>query len=367
LTGILATPRAVGSRPDRRRPDRPPRAVPADGPADRCPDDAHGPSVEALCTRWRAAFEAAEDALRAGRWDLSPAELRSRQRSLADERATTLAALKAVARARGADARYLHLVRRADVRRLLGLPADVVACVFNLDGVLIGSAALHAAAWREALDEFIWTRVERTHGRFPPFDPHLEYARYLHGKPRLEGVRRFLESRGVSLPEGTPGDPPGLETVHGLANRKNAALQRRLAEHGVQAYQGSLAYLDAVLEAGLRTAVVSASANTATILERAGLAPLVDCAVDGDAMLREHLRAKPAPDPILAACRRLDVSPEHAAAFETTAAGVEAALAAGTGIVIGIDQFGQAASLRAAGAAPVVSGLGEIIETRLAA
>ena len=305
--------------------------------------------------------------MRAARWDLSPAELRSRQRALTDEREATLAALKAVARARGADDRYLHLARRAEARRLLGLPADVVACVFNLDGVLIGSAALHAAAWREALDEFIWARVERTRGRFPPFDPHLEYARYLHGKPRLEGVRAFLESRGVSLPEGTPADPPGLETVLGLANRKNAALRRRLAERGVTAYQGSAVYLDTALEAGLRTAVVSASANTATILERAGLAPLVECAVDGNVMLLEHLRAKPAPDAILAACRRLDVPPERAAAFETTSVGVEAARAAGVALVVGIDQFGQAASLHAAGAAPVVSGLGEMIERRLAA
>jgi beta-phosphoglucomutase family hydrolase len=263
--------------------------------------------------------------------------------------------------------RYLHLTPRRDAKRLLGLPAHLEACVFNLDGVLIESATLHAAAWQRTFDEFIWERIERTKGQFPPFDPRADYARYLHGRPRLDGVRAFLASRGISLAEGAADDRPGLETVHGLANRKNEVLRRRIEEGGVNAYEGSLTYLRTVLDAGVHTAVVSASANTARILERAGLAPFIERSVDGNAMVANRLRAKPEPDTLLRACDELGVAPDHAAAFETTRAGVEAARAARFAVVIGIDQFGQEAALRAAGASPVVPGLAEILDERLAA
>jgi HAD superfamily hydrolase (TIGR01509 family) len=324
-------------------------------------------TADELCTRWRVALDSADDAMRAARWDLPPDELGARVRSLEDERKATVEILRSLARAHGADGRYLHLARRGERKRLLGLPAVIEACVFNLDGVLIGSATLHAAAWRQTLDELIWARVERTRGRFAPFDPQFDYARYLHGRPRLEGVRAFLASRGISLPEGAPEDAAGAETVHGLANRKNEVLRGRLEARGVTAYEGSSSYLQTALEAGVLTAVVSASANTATILERAGLTPLIECTIDGNVMLEEQLRSKPAPDTLLAACRRLGVSPARAAAFETTAEGVEAAHAARFPVVVGIDQFGQASALRARGAAPIVSGLAEILEQRLAA
>jgi HAD superfamily hydrolase (TIGR01509 family) len=344
------------------------RAVVPPSESDVAPEHAQ-PSltVDALCKRWRTALDAADEALRAARGTLPPDELTARARVLANERTTTLELLKAFADARGVSSRYLHLARRGEARRLLGLPAHLEACVFNLDGVLIGSATLHAAAWRETFDELIWERVDRTRGRFAPFDPHFEYAHFLHGRSRLEGVRAFLESRGISLPEGTPDDLPGVETVHGLANRKNEVLQRLIEERGVTAYEGSISYLETILEAGLHTAVVSASAHTATILERSGLAPLVECTVDGNAMIEEHMRSKPAPDTLVAACRRLGVAPDHAAAFETTAAGVEAARAAEFAVVVGIDRFGQADALRAHGAAPVVPGLADILEERLAA
>src|SRR5262245_21784427 len=324
-------------------------------------------TVDALCKSWRAALDAADAAVRAGRGTLPPDELRARAHLLDTERKATLELLRSVAGVRGTSGRYLHLARSGEARRLLGLPANVEACVFNLDGVLIGSAALHAAAWSETFDELIWARVERTRGRFAPFDPRVDYGRYLHGRPRLDGVRAFLASRGISLAEGAPDDPPGTETVHGLANRKNEVLRRRIEEKHVTAYEGSASYLEAVLEAGMHTAVVSASANTATILERSGLASLVECSVDGNAMLSEHLRSKPAPDTLLAACKHLGVAPDRAAAFETTAAGVDAARAARFPVVVGIDQFGRAAELRAHGAAPVVPGLAEILEERLAA
>jgi HAD superfamily hydrolase (TIGR01509 family) len=337
--------------------------------APRGPQEVAEPSVaiDTLCSEWRAGLDAADDALRAARGFLPPAELRRRTLELAKERKQTLELLKSVARAQGVSPRYLHVLPRRDTRRLLGLPAKVHACVFNLDGVLIGSATLHAAAWTTTFDEFIHARIERTKGQFAPFDPRTDYGRYLHGRPRLEGVRGFLASRGISLPEGTPSDPPGAETVHGLANRKNLVLQRRLAEGTVTAYEGSRFYLQTARESGVRTAVVSASANTPLILEQSGLAPLIDACVDGNTMTSGGLRPKPAPDSLLAAAELLGVPPGSAASFETTPAGVEAARSASFAVVLGIDQFGQAAGLRAAGAAPVVPGLAEILDQTLAA
>jgi HAD superfamily hydrolase (TIGR01509 family) len=331
--------------------------------------EARGPSVsvDALCGQWRAAFDAADGALRAARWTLPPDEIRTRALDLSKERKRTLQLLKALACVHGVSPRYLHVLPRRDAKRLLGLPAGVQACIFNLDGVLIGSATLHAAAWTTTFDEFIHARIERTKGQFAPFDPRTDYPRYLHGRPRLEGVRAFLASRGISLPEGEPRDPAGAETVHGLANRKNQVLRRRLEDGGVTAYEGSRFYLETVREAGLRTAVVSASSNTPMILERSSLAPLVDSYVDGNTMTVLDLRPKPAPDALLAATALLGVPPGSGAAFETTRAGVEAARAAGFAVVVGIDQFGQAEALRAAGASPVVPGLAEILDQSLAA
>lgn len=323
-------------------------------------------SVDALCARWRVALDAADSALRAAA-DLPAAELAARAKLLADERAATVALLRSVARERGEDARYLHLTPRNAAPRLLGLPSSVGACIFNLDGVLIESATLHVAAWAQTFDEFIWARTERTGGSFAPFDPHTDYPRHMHGKPRLAGVREFLASRGISLPEGQLRDAPGTETVHGLASRKNELLQQRIEKQGVRAYEGSISYLQTVREAGLSTAVVSASANTPTILARSCLASLIDTYVDGNTMAAKGLRPKPSPDTLLAACSALGLTPGHAAAFETTPAGVEAARAAGFGLVVGIDQFGQAAALRARGATPIVPGLAELLAERLAA
>src|SRR5207248_6856013 len=140
-------------------------------------------------------------------------------------------------------------------------------------------------------------------------------------------------SRGISLPEGDAGDAPGIETVHGLASRKHEALLRRLDERGVTAFAGSRRYLETAREAGVHRAVVSASANTRTILERAGLAELIEDCVDGDAMIAEGLRPRPAPDTLLAACRQLGAAPGRTAVFETGPAGVEAARAGGFGLV----------------------------------
>jgi beta-phosphoglucomutase-like phosphatase (HAD superfamily) len=324
-------------------------------------------TADVLCPDWRGALDAAEAALRAARIFLPAREHGARSAGLTAERVSTLGLLKALAREEGESDRFLHLTPRRDARRVLALPPGVSACVFNLEGVLIGSAVLHAAAWTETLDEFIWARTERSGGRFAPFNPRTDYAQHIHDKPRLDGVRDFLASRGISLPEGNPEDPPGTETVHGLANRKNQALLRRLAEHGVTAYEGSRHYLETALEGGLHTAAVSASANTRTILEHAGLATLIECSVDGNTMLAEHLRGNPAPDTLLAASRQLGLEPEHAAAFETSPAGVAAARAGGCAFVVGVDRAGHADALRAEGADLVVPGLAELLERRLVA
>jgi len=323
--------------------------------------------VDTLTTRWRAAFDAAFAALRCARPYLPPDELQDRSKLLEAERDPTTELLEALARDQHESRQVSPLTFSPwDARQLLGLPAGVDACVFNLDGVLIGSAAIHTASWTETFDEFISRRIERTGGRFAPFNPRVDYPRHIHGKPRLEGVRAFLASRGISLPEGESGDPPGLETVRGLANRKNQSLLRRLDEHGVHAFEGSRSYLEIAHDAGLQCAVVSASANTQTILERSGLADLIDQSVDGNTIIAERLRAKPAPDTLLAACRLLGVDPQRAAAFETTPAGIAAARVACFRTVIGVNSTGRADGLRAEAADFIVTGLDELTHKRAA-
>jgi HAD superfamily hydrolase (TIGR01509 family) len=331
-------------------------------------EPARAATLGSVAASWRSAFDAADAALSAADRSLKPTELRELRRRLAGERSSTVALLEKVARVEGSHATFAELlVSRPNLKRLLGLPSDVSACVFNLDGVLVGSSALHAAAWGETFDEFIQARVERTGGRFAPFNPRVDYWRHIHGQPRLHGVHAFLAGRGISLPAGAPDDPPGAETVHGLANRKREALLRRIDEQGVSAFEGSKRYLETARDADVRRAVVSASANTATILERSGLVELVDECVDGDTIVAEGLRARPAPDILLAACRRLGVQPGDAAVFETSAAGVAAGRAAGFVLVVGVDPAGDGAGLAAEGADLVVSGLADLFERALPA
>ena len=325
-------------------------------------------SLDTLASQWRSSFHSAQVALAAASEALPDQEVRTRATRLAAEVLPTEELLAALARNRHVAEPFLHLlVSPGEARRLLGLPPEVTACVFDLDGVLIGSAEIHTAAWADAFGEFLSNRTERTGGLFAPFNPHVDYPQDIHGRPRLEGARAFLASRGIRLPEGDPGDPPGAETVYGLANRKNRALLRRIERYGVAAFEGSRSYLELAHEVGLGCAVVSASANTETILERAGLDDLIDERVDGNLMVSEHLRAKPAPDTLLAACRMLGVEPRRAVAFETTRAGIAAGRAAGFELVIGVDSGVGAAGLRAVGADLVVAGVGELLEHRRAA
>jgi beta-phosphoglucomutase-like phosphatase (HAD superfamily) len=244
---------------------------------------------------------------------------------------------------------------------MLGMPADALACIFDPDGVLTTSDEIHAAAWTQVFDVFLVGHAERHHQPFIPFDPTHDYPELVAGRPRRDGIRAFLASRGISLPEGRPADGPGAETVNGLANRKNQVLQRHLSREGVAAFEGSHSYLEAARMARLRRVVVSASANTGIILERAGLGPLVGARVDGHTIAVERLRVKPAPDTLFAACRLVRVEPSRAVAFETSPAGVAAARAAGFAFVVGVARSGEADVLRASDADVVITDLGELL------
>jgi len=244
----------------------------------------------------------------------------------------------------------------------LGLPPAIQACLFDLDGVLTQTAKVHAAAWKEMFDAYLKERAARTREAFVPFDPHHDYDKYVDGLPRSDGVRSFLASRGIVLPEGEPDDPPEAETVKGLGNRKNAIVLSMIRERGVEAYEGSVRYVHAVREAGLRCAVVSSSANCHDVLVAAGIDDLFDEVVDGVVAEREHLKGKPAPDTFLFAARALGVSREQAAVFEDALAGVAAGRAGRFGFVVGVDRVGQAEALREHGADIVVRDLAELLE-----
>jgi beta-phosphoglucomutase family hydrolase len=244
---------------------------------------------------------------------------------------------------------------------VLGLPDRVSACLFDMDGVVTRTATVHDAAWKEMFDEFLRERAAAQGGQFVPFDPVRDYDDYVDGKPRLDGIRAFLESRGIELPLGTPDDLPGTPTIWGLGNRKNALFLQVLERDGVEVYDGSRRYLTAVRAAGLRTALVSSSANTAKVLAIGGVADMFDATVDGHVAEAEGLRGKPAPDTYQAAAAMLGVEPGSAAVFEDALAGVEAGRAGGFGIVVGVDRVGQAAQLREHGADIVVADLADLM------
>ena len=244
----------------------------------------------------------------------------------------------------------------------LGLPATIRACLFDLDGVLTQTAKEHAAAWTQMFDAYIEERAKRVGDKFVPFDPVADYDAYIDGKLRADGTRSFLQSRGISLPEGKPDDPPEAETINGLSNRKNAILLERLRTQGVQVYDGSVRYLEACKQAGLRRAVVSASANTRQVLESANLTDYFEAIVDGLVAGREHLEGKPAPDTYLAAARALHLQAQDAAVFEDALAGVQAGRAGEFGFVVGVDRVGQRDALRQHGADVVVNDLDELLD-----
>lgn len=246
---------------------------------------------------------------------------------------------------------------------MLGLPGRVHACLFDLDGVLTSTASVHAAAWKQTFDAYLAGRADAG----GPFDIETDYATYVDGKRRADGVRDFLASRGITLDEGTPQDPPDADTVNGLGNRKNLLVQRMIDERGVQVHPGSVDYVRRVRDAGMRTAVVSSSANTQRVLESAGIADLFDARIDGLVAEREGLPGKPAPDMFLAGAEAVHSPPEAAAVFEDALSGVEAGHAGHFGYVVGVDRVGgdHGAQLRKHGADVVVRDLAELTGTRI--
>jgi beta-phosphoglucomutase family hydrolase len=244
---------------------------------------------------------------------------------------------------------------------VLGLPDGVSACLFDLDGVLTQTAKVHDAAWKQMFDDFLRQRAASSGEEFVAFDRVRDYQEYVDGKPRYEGVRSFLQSRKIDLPQGTPDDPPGADTIDGLGNRKNEIVLAMIKKDGVEPYEGSVRYVKAARSAGLRRAVVSSSTNCRDVLLAAGIEDLFEEIVDGVVADREHLKGKPAPDTFLAGARALDVQFRQAVVFEDALAGVEAGRAGHFGFVVGVDRVGQAEALRAHGADVVVQDLAELL------
>ncbi|HEY2772052.1 MAG TPA: beta-phosphoglucomutase family hydrolase [Solirubrobacteraceae bacterium] len=245
---------------------------------------------------------------------------------------------------------------------MLGLPDGVTACLFDLDGVLTQTAKVHAAAWKQTFDEFLRHRAERSGEEFVPFDKVKDYDEYVDGLPRYDGVKSFLHSRGIELPQGTPDDPPGEDTIDAIGNRKNELVLKLIHDDGVEAYDGSVRYVKAARDAGLRRAVVSSSTNCRDVLKVAGIVDLFEEIVDGHVADREHLKGKPAPDTFLAGAKALGVEPRQAVVFEDALAGVAAGRAGKFGFVVGVDRVGQADALKEHGADVVVQDLAELLE-----
>ncbi|MBU8553345.1 beta-phosphoglucomutase family hydrolase [Streptomyces rochei] len=238
----------------------------------------------------------------------------------------------------------------------LGLPDSIRACLFDLDGVVTKTAVVHAAAWKETFDAFL---RERDGADFRPFTDS-DYDEYVDGRPRADGVRTFLASRGIELPEGDPDDPPEARTVNGVGNRKNELVLEKIRTDGVEPYEGTLRYIDAVRAAGLATAIVSSSANTRDVLRSIDAERLFDVRVDGVVARERGLPGKPRPDTFLAAARDLGVEPSRAAVFEDALAGMDAGRSGHFGYVVGVDRVGQTDALYAHGADRVVKDLAEL-------
>jgi beta-phosphoglucomutase family hydrolase len=243
----------------------------------------------------------------------------------------------------------------------LRLPETITACLFDLDGVLTRTAELHAVAWKQTFDDLLRRQGTARGLAFVAFDAVVDYDAYVDGKPRAAGVRSFLKSRGIELPEGSAADPESADTVYAVGRRKNQLVQQLMTERGVVAYEGSLTFLAAARAAGLGRAVVTSSENASAVLRAAGLEGVFEVQVDGQVARQLGLAGKPAPDVFEEAARRLGVTPAHAAVFEDALAGVAAGRAGGFGLVVGVDRAGQAAELRAHGADVVVADLAELV------
>ncbi|HJR76409.1 MAG TPA: beta-phosphoglucomutase family hydrolase [Nitrospiraceae bacterium] len=235
------------------------------------------------------------------------------------------------------------------------------AVLFDLDGVLTATAKVHAACWKTMFDEYLRTRANKTGESFRPFDIQADYKAYVDGKLRYDGVRDFLKSRAIELPEGNPDDPPSAATVCGLGNRKNDMINEVLQSEGVEPYEGSVVLVRQLRRKGMKTAVVSSSHNCLAVLQAAKVADLFDVRVDGEVADRLHLRGKPAPDTFLAAAKQLGVPPQRAVVVEDAIAGVQAGRAGRFGLVVGVARKGEADALKDNGADVVVGDLSELV------
>ena len=235
------------------------------------------------------------------------------------------------------------------------------AVLFDLDGVLTATAKVHAACRKKMFDEYLRKRAAENNEPFQPFDIETDYRLYVDGKPRFDGVRDFLRSRGIHLPEGNPDAPPGSETVCGLGNRKNEMIKAVIESEGVEAYEGSVALVRHLRSEGIKTAVVSSSQNCEAVLVAAKIADLFDVRVDGEVADQLRLAGKPAPDTYLKAAEQLGVDPKRAVVVEDALSGVQAGRDGGFGLVIGVARKGNADELKGNGADIVVTDLGELL------
>ena len=251
----------------------------------------------------------------------------------------------------------------------LGLAPGARGCLFDLDGVLTQTAKIHAEAWKKTFDTFLHAYDRRTGRADRPFDQYSDYENYVDGRTREDGIRSFLASREIAVPDGGPDDAPGTESVYGIGEAKQWTFMSLLEQHGPQVYEGSVRYVRAAREAGLGCAVVTSSTNCAAILQAAEIAELFDATVDGHDVAALGLRGKPAPDSYLAGAKALGVDPAQAAVFEDALSGVEAGHAGGFGTVVGVDRVGGEHSehLRRHGATLVVKDLSELLGTAASA
>jgi beta-phosphoglucomutase family hydrolase len=235
------------------------------------------------------------------------------------------------------------------------------AVLLDLDGVITDTASVHAACWKQMFDEYLQKRVTLRGEVFRPFDIATDYRLYVDGKPRYDGVRDFLTSRGIRLPEGNPDDPPQAETVDGLGNRKNDLVNKIIEEKGVEPYEGSVELIRQLRDREFKIAVVTSSQNCTAVLKAAKLDHFFDVQVDGNVIHAKHLAGKPAPDSYLAAAKLLGVEPSRAVVIEDALSGVEAGRNGNFGLVIGVARKGNADELRRHGANLVVNDLRELV------
>jgi beta-phosphoglucomutase family hydrolase len=236
------------------------------------------------------------------------------------------------------------------------------AVLLDLDGVITDTAKLHAACWKEMFDAFLQKRAAERDEAFRPFDIDMDYRLHVDGKPRFDGVRDFLGSRGIQLPEGSPDDFPQTETVGGLGNRKNALVNKVIEEVGVEAYEGSVKLIRQLRRQGFKIAVVTSSQNCEAVLKAAKLDGDFEVRVDGNEIEAKQLAGKPAPDTFLMAARMLGVEPARAVVIEDAISGVQAANNGNFGLVIGVARKANAEKLKRQGAHLVVKDLGELVD-----